>query len=148
MHIRKEDKETYRKMIESRSVKDMNGCWIWSGSKNTAGYGVILLRKVKKTACKVHRLAYTVFKRNPRKYIVRHTCDNPGCVNPGHLIKGSHADNARDRALRGRGGKVGPKPLEINVRVLRMLYGMGYTQKRLSHMFGVCTSTIRSRLTK
>lgn len=38
--------------------------------------------------------------------VVRHTCDNPRCINPAHLIPGTVADNNRDRAERGRNADV------------------------------------------
>jgi hypothetical protein len=34
--------------------------------------------------------------------IVRHTCDNPACVNPHHLVAGTHAQNVDDMIVRGR----------------------------------------------
>ncbi len=32
----------------------------------------------------------------------RHTCDNPSCINPNHLVSGTAAQNAEDKILRGR----------------------------------------------
>jgi hypothetical protein len=34
--------------------------------------------------------------------VVRHTCDNPACVNPEHLVLGTQLDNIADRQSRGR----------------------------------------------
>ncbi len=34
--------------------------------------------------------------------VVRHTCDNPRCMNPDHLIAGTQSDNIRDAIARGR----------------------------------------------
>lgn len=34
--------------------------------------------------------------------VVRHTCDERKCINPLHLILGTHADNVADRVLRNR----------------------------------------------
>lgn len=43
-----------------------------------------------------------------KELVVRHTCDNPRCINPNHLIIGTMADNNRDRAERGRSAKTVP----------------------------------------
>ncbi len=34
--------------------------------------------------------------------VVRHTCDNPRCCNPTHMIAGTHAMNVADRVERNR----------------------------------------------
>jgi len=54
----------------------------------------------------LHRVAYAkkIGKAlaDIKGVIVRHTCDNPRCVNPDHLIGGTSSDNMRDCVERGR----------------------------------------------
>lgn len=38
--------------------------------------------------------------------IVRHTCDNPRCINPEHLVGGTQQDNMQDCKDRGRWAQV------------------------------------------
>jgi len=51
----------------------------------------------------IHREMYRIFNEvSIDGKVIRHTCDNPSCINPFHLKSGTHADNVRDRVKRGR----------------------------------------------
>lgn len=53
--------------------------------------------------CGAHRLVYTMSHGPiPEGMVVRHTCDNPACENPNHLIIGTQRDNIQDTMDRGR----------------------------------------------
>lgn len=89
-----------RDVFESRIDKS-GKCWLWSGTKNQAGYGIFLLPG--EIPVRAHRYAYEFFVgRIPRGKIVMHTCDNPPCVNPKHLRIGTRADNNRDTKIKRR----------------------------------------------
>ena len=55
---------------------------------------------------KAHRLAFSqAWGIQPRPdQVVRHTCDNPPCINPLHLMLGSQAENLQDMHSKGRSG--------------------------------------------
>lgn len=78
-----------------------NECWEYQGFLNHDGYGQI--RDENRRTRRVHRLMFEAHCEPLAKgEIVRHTCDNPACCNPAHLIKGSQLQNVRDCIDRGR----------------------------------------------
>ena len=80
--------------IMKRVEKTPGGCWEWRGAKNSDGYGVIYISKVGQR--KVHRQMFEeVHGLTPE--VVMHTCDNPLCCNPEHLLNGTHQMNRRDK---------------------------------------------------
>jgi len=75
-------------------------CWEWTACKSSNGYGQFRLNNRDLNA---HRVAYTLAKGEiPKGLVVRHTCDNPVCCNPDHLILGTQADNIADMHKRKR----------------------------------------------
>lgn len=85
------------------------GCWLWRGSiKPRNGYGHMHAHGKDYNA---HRLAYELAKGPiPSGMEVMHSCDVPHCVNPAHLSIGTHLDNMRDAAAKGRTWRGGNKP--------------------------------------
>lgn len=50
-----------------------------------------------------HRVAYEqAHGQIPPGMVVMHSCDNPPCVNPDHLIIGTQSENVRDMYHKGR----------------------------------------------
>lgn len=119
-------------------------------SLSPEGYAMVGKPGVRSRCVRLHRL---VFAEKLGKSIdeiagvvVRHTCDNPRCINPDHLIAGTFADNNRDRAERGRSAKQVPSRQRLTaeqVAEIKALYqprvcGVTHLAKR----YGVDTVVI------
>ena len=144
--------ETAQERFFSSVSKDgPNGCHQWTGAVTLRGYGHIGIRyKMYST----HRLAWLIaYGEIPDGLHVLHKCDNPPCVNPDHLFLGSHADNAADREMKGRGAALkgeqngSAKLTEHQVRELRFNYP-AMTQTKLAAMFGISQATVWNIVTR
>ena len=91
------------KFFDHIQPEPMSGCWLWDGTVDRDGYGVI---QYKPKFILAHRWSYEFYvgKISPG-LLVRHNCDNPGCCNPSHLLVGTHVDNNKDRDRRNRQAK-------------------------------------------
>jgi hypothetical protein len=80
-----------------------NGCWeCISHSIDKSGYPKV--KRDGKSYAASRWVYQDHFGKIPPGLVVRHKCDNPRCVNPGHLELGTVQDNINDRVTRGREG--------------------------------------------
>lgn len=106
IRVTERDARSFRRQVgRPNGAKGKGGlCWPWIGRRNAAGYGVFdTFLDGDRMA---HRVAW-VIEHGPilDGLFVCHSCDNPRCVRPSHLWLGTHSDNMRDMAAKGRGHK-------------------------------------------
>lgn len=82
----------------------MADCIEWTKARSEAGYGVFTKQG---RLFYAHRVAWAEANgvdpvEMTRDMIIRHSCDNPGCVNPEHLSLGTQSDNMQECHDRGR----------------------------------------------
>lgn len=78
-----------------------NGCLICTSHKTKDGF----YPRVRRNYCEVriHRYIFMKYcEEIPQGEVVRHKCDNPICINPDHLERGTPKDNSNDKIERGR----------------------------------------------
>jgi len=148
--------------------KHPNGCWEWTGCDGHGyGYfGMYVGDKWKRV--KAANVSWELFRNQdwngistvPAGQLLRHTCDNPICVRPDHLILGTKADNWHDCIRAGHNYRPhgedtwDAKLTWEKVREIRNLYasrGGPYRKGRVSErslatQFGVSRIAIRKVL--
>lgn len=116
------------------------GCMEWTGAINQGGYGVVVFeRNGRRTSTTAHRRAWELIHGSiNRATVVRHSCDNPRCVNPNHLEVGSQADNMEDMRERGRENKSrSGRALGITPEQKRKAVSLGLSPADIAVLFDV-----------
>ena len=91
------------------NVEKTEYCWIWTGSKNSCGYGTL-------HGARAHQISYKMFHGDlPEGLEIMHTCNNPACVNPGHLLAGTHQENMQSMFKLRRYSRCGKSSKYIGV---------------------------------
>ena len=132
-------------------VDSITGCWnctshaqyedgyvrTWVNGRNSR-----LSREIIKAK---HPELLDVNGRLPSNIFARHLCDNPKCINPDHIVPGSHQDNMNDMIAHGRSsyGAINSTAVldEITVRAIRENHIN--TNSELALQYNVFGSTIR-----
>lgn len=121
-------------------------CLEFGGHRNQHGYGVI--QPPSGGTQLAHRFAWAEHNKReiPVGMVIMHSCDNPPCCNPAHLVLATQADNMRDRDDKGRTlqgtdckrAKYGPEV----VAEVRRLSSEGVPQRAIREATGVSVSQI------
>jgi len=129
----------------SKVEKQEDGCWLWKGSCNKDGYGMV---KINKKGKKAHRISYEQFYGTiPEKLYVCHHCDIPNCVNPDHLFLGTQFDNMKNMRDKKRdnyvfGEKHSSKLTNNQVLEIVELLKEGKSECYIANIYKVCQATI------
>lgn len=76
-----------------------DSCWEWVGGMWPNGYGRL---NVNGSMDYAHRISYEINKGSiPPELEIRHQCHNKKCVNPDHLLVGTHIENMQDSVRDG-----------------------------------------------
>lgn len=133
---------------------DPEECWIWTGAKNSKGYGQATYRG---KVIYSHRLIWILlFGSIPDELEVCHKCDNPSCVRPNHLFSGTRSDNMSDAGRKGhmaRDTKGSKHPMtnltETKVVEIRRRYALGgVTYRELAFEYDTGWTTIQKIITR
>jgi hypothetical protein len=112
-----------------------SACWPWKLAPNDQGRPTFSVNGKKLLA---YRIVYELVTGDTLgRALVRHTCDNPICCNPQHLLKGTHNENMKDMRERERHGQS-----KLVVLAIRKLAAEGVTHQEIAKRYGLGRSTV------
>lgn len=129
-------------------ASETDECIVWPFSRDAKGYAMFALPGYKSR--RGHRLIYQIATGETlgHEELVMHSCDNPPCLNPRHLSKGTNADNLGDMVRKGRSHHgqrhYMTRLSEDQARQVRELRRRGVPSTAVAEQFGISASSVRS----
>lgn len=104
-------------------------CWIWSGAKDSLGYGRI---KIDGSQIELaHRYSYELHKGPiASEMFIDHLCHTPSCVNPNHLREATHQQNMWNRKGARKDSKTGVRGVRFREETNNYQAAFAYKKKR------------------
>jgi hypothetical protein len=86
------------------TLRPETGCVLWAGVRGKHAPHRYGRKLYEGKLWPTHALSWVLANGRPVPdgKVICHTCDTPACVNPDHLWDGTDADNAKDKAKKGR----------------------------------------------
>lgn len=135
-----------------RVNKTPDGCWLWTGTLLTTGYGRLM---VKGKPVNVHRYSYRLHYGEIEDDLnVCHRCDVRHCVNPAHLWLGTDTQNMQDMSAKGRAASGARSSAHLHqhcrksnltaadIPGIRKLCAEGVNQRLIAKRYGVKPNSI------
>lgn len=128
-------------------INKRTGCWEWSKARFVnGGYGAI---NIGGKIMRAHVVSYELHwgrKREPGN-VIAHTCHNPSCINPSHLVQVTQQANlqmSRDvkRIVPPTGKRNGRS--KLTMRQARAIRKSTRTLRALAETYGVDHKTIHA----
>jgi len=121
------------------------GCWEWNKCRGIQGYGVIRLNGKNIRANRLS-LEFKLGRKINAGLLACHSCNNPPCCNPEHLMEWTLQDNMNDKVKSSRQSKGenngNSKLIEEQVIKIKLLNGIKSSVK-IAEQFGVKRACIQ-----
>lgn len=108
----------FDRVMANTTILPWSGCWVWEGSVQHQGYGVITVYRGNRVtrgilglsrrsrylmSLAVHRIMYQIIynKLLDTRTVLRHKCNVRTCWNPDHLQEGTQKENIMDQLEAG-----------------------------------------------
>lgn len=126
-----------RFMLKVKMPNDRKQCWLWVGGKVPKGHGRFWLNGCLIPAGRASLILHG--KSEEQGKMACHTCDNPPCVNLGHLFYGTAQQNSDDAKAKER---YNFSNLRLSADTVRAIYMTTGSQYSIASRFGVNQSTV------
>jgi predicted XRE-type DNA-binding protein len=124
-----------------KKVRKTPTCWVWLGCKSPLGYGVFMLGG---RTVRASRFMMLLEGRLVTELDCCHDCNNPSCVNPGHLRMDTKVGNMRDCVDAGthnRGERCGA--VKLTEKQVIKIFGSDLPNRDLAKKYRVSSGCIR-----